>query len=179
MAWTNTRGLTSLHHDPLALHRRRIPVISETSVSALAAPGLTVNVLYTRGLIWNGTTITTGLVQLGAEPGSLPIAPLPMSVMPVAKSRIDVHAFSFTVGPTARRSGHLNLTVPAGLSNFFNVVAYQSAVPGANKGALPDAREFDQMLMTADIINDTTLRISWVSTGPVIGNYNAYYQIKN
>lgn len=111
--------------------------------------------------------------------GTTKISALPMSVMPVAKARIDVHPFSFTVGPTARRSGRLDMTVPAGLSAYFNVVAYQSAVPGANKGQLPDAREFDQILMTADITSDTTLRISWVATGPVIGNYNAYYQIKN
>lgn len=133
-------------------------------------------------LVTNPPVDISGLVaktQVGTAAGQIPQVPLPMSVMPVAKARIDVHPFSFTVGPTARRSGHLTLTVPAGLSAYFNVVAYQSANPGTNKGQLPDAREFDQILMTADIINDTTLRISWVSTGPVIGNYNAYYQIKN
>lgn len=119
------------------------------------------------------------LLDVGSATGNVPQVPLPMSVMPVAKSRIDVHPFSFTVVPTARRSGRLDLTVPVGISSFFNVVAYQSAAPGENKGALPDAREFDQMLMTAYILDNTTLRISWVSTGPVIGNFNAYYQIKN
>jgi hypothetical protein len=121
---------------------------------------------------------TAALATVGTGAGNIPQVPLPMSVMPVAKARIDVHPFSFTV-PGVRRSGAFTLTTPPGLSAFFNVIAYQSAVPGTNKGILPDAREFDQILMTADIINDTTLRISWIATGPVTGNYNAYYQIKN
>lgn len=144
------------------------------------AGSMTTGATYAHVFIWDGTKLVSELVEVSTgNAGSLPILPVPMSAMPVAKARIDVHPFNFTVGPTARRSGHLNLTVPAGLSAYFNVVAYQSANPGTNKGQLPDAREFDQMLMTAGIVNDTTLRISWISTGPVTGNFNAYYQIKN
>lgn len=122
----------------------------------------------TRPIIINGTGV-----------GSVPLVPLPMSVIPVVKSRIDVHPFAITVGPTARRSGHFDLTVPAGMNAFFNVIAYQSAIPGANKGTRSDAREFDQIFVAMAILNDTTLRGEWVATGPVLGNFNFYYQIKN
>lgn len=118
-------------------------------------------------------------LNTGTGSGSVPTVPLPMSVMPMAKSRIDVHHFSFTVGPTARRSGAFTLSIPPGASNFFNVVAYQSATPGTNKGVLPDSREFDQLSITSSITSDTTLKCSWVATGPVIGNFNGYYQFKN
>lgn len=144
------------------------------------AGSMAVGALYAHVFVWDGTKLVPELVEVATgAAGALPVLPIPMSAVPVVKTRVDVHPFSFSVGPTARRSGHLNLPVPAGMSAFFNVIAYQSANPGAGKGARPDAREFDQMLMTAEIVNDTTLHISWISTGPVIGNFNAYYQIKN
>lgn len=115
----------------------------------------------------------------GTATGNVPVIPIPMASMPVVKTRVDVHPFSLTIGPTSRRSGHADLTVPAGMSAFFNVIAYESALPGTNKGHRTDAREFEQILMTAAITSDTSLHLSWVATGPVIGNFNFFYQIKN
>lgn len=115
----------------------------------------------------------------GSASGQVSLVPLPMSAMPVAKSRIDVHPFSIVIGPSARRSGAFDLTTAQDLTGFFNVAAYQSAAPGDGKGIRPDSREFDQILITADIVGANLLRCCWIATGPVIGHFNFFYQIKN
>lgn len=91
--------------------------------------------------------------------------------------KLVLHPFSIEVAPTARRTGHLTLTTPSGLSNFTTVQVRQSATPGTGKG-FQSSGEFDQILMSGKIVSDTTIECSWVApTGPIIGNFNFHYQL--
>lgn len=107
------------------------------------------------------------------------LANLPMSVMPVAKSRLDVHLFSKNLGTTARRSGHFNITGLSGLDAFSGVRVYQSDVPGTNKGAIRDQAEFEQLQFIASLVGDTTITVRWIANGPVVGTFNLVYQFRN
>lgn len=121
----------------------------------------------------------TWQVQSDGSTRPAPLSNLPMSIMPVAKSRLDVHLFNQTICTTARRSGHFDITGLSGLSGFSGVRVYQSDTPGTNKGALHDEPEFEQIQFIASLIGDTTIRVRWLANGPVVGNYNLVYQFRN
>lgn len=93
--------------------------------------------------------------------------------------RLAINAFAANLGTTARRSGKIFLSGLSGLSSHTSAVVWQSAVPGSGKGIRTDNAELEQIRAEAVIVNDTSLRIHWMANGPVLGNFNFFYQFKN
>lgn len=93
--------------------------------------------------------------------------------------RMQINAFSVNLGATARRSGKIFLSGLSGLSSHTSAVAWQSTSPGTGKGARTDNAELEQIRLEAFIVGDAALHIHWMANGPVLGNFNFFYQLKN
>lgn len=94
-------------------------------------------------------------------------------------ARMQITSFSANLGTTARRSGKIFLSGLSGLSTHTSAVVWQSAAPGTGKGTRTDGAELEQIQLEAVIVNDTSMRLHWMANGPVLGNFNFFYQLKN
>lgn len=110
--------------------------------------------------------------------GNVALIPIPMAAMPVAKSRLDVHQIEQSLGTIAQQSGSFSITGLTGLLAFSFVRIWMSTVPGSGQGTLADFTEFEQIQISAEIVNDTSMKCYWIATGPVIGNYKFIYQFR-
>lgn len=122
---------------------------------------------------------TAATRDFGTKTGQIPVVPMPMSSMPNAKLRLDIHSFEVNLCATAQRSGAFNLTGLAILSPTSSVRVWQSAKPATGKGTLSDEYEMDQISIVGNIVNVFTIRCYWVATGPVMGNFKFFYQLRS
>lgn len=81
------------------------------------------------------------------------------------------------LGIVPRKAGHFDITGLTNLTTNRTVVISQAPGPYTNKGTLPDEAEMDQALVTGYILNTTTIRCYWNSTGPMKNNVKFIYQV--
>lgn len=80
------------------------------------------------------------------------------------------------LGATARRSGTFTIT-GAGLVAGKPVLIQQAVGPYTGKGTRADEAEMDQVLVTAAVVDATTIRAYWKSEHFVRGNYKWNYAV--
>lgn len=95
--------------------------------------------------------------------------------MPLADRRLAVVQFTQNLCSVAQNSGHFQLTGISSLAGYSKIRAWQSDVPVI--GTLSDFLEMDQISISANIVNNTTVNFFWVASGQVIGLFNFNYQI--
>lgn len=122
---------------------------------------------------------TSALIDVGPGFGRVTTIPLTMSMMPNAKLRLDVHEFQVNLGSIAQRSGTFDVVSPTELIFTQTIRLWQSVNPATGKGTLSDESEMDQISIVGAVLNFSTFRCHWVATGPVIGNFKFYYQIRS
>jgi hypothetical protein len=80
------------------------------------------------------------------------------------------------IASIGRNSGSFTIT-GTGLTTGKPVFIQQAVGPYTGKGTLADEAEMDQLLVTASVINSTTIRAYWTSHYPVRGNFKFNYLI--
>lgn len=166
-------------------------VINPASAHAIVSPFLAnrryVPVIYTDGTLqqvgyveWpvDSTLTLDGSSIVQVLPTDSTGQGLPMTAMPQAKRRLDVHAFEISLCSIARRSGSFTVATFEDLTSDTAIRIWQSALPGTSKGIRTDEMEMDQISVVAHPITANSMQCHWVATGPVIGNFKFYYQIR-
>jgi hypothetical protein len=65
----------------------------------------------------------------------------------------------------------------SGLTADKQVLIQQKAAPYTGKGTLYDESEMDQIMISAYVLNTTTIQAHWVSTGMVVGSIKFGYTV--
>lgn len=78
---------------------------------------------------------------------------------------------------TARRSGTFDITGLSGLTADKVVSIVQTAAPIASKGNARDEAEMDLIQLTGYVLDATTIRAYWNSSGVAVGTYAFAFQV--
>lgn len=81
------------------------------------------------------------------------------------------------ISAVPKRTGHFDITGQTGLTVSTPVIVRMAAGPYTGKGALADEAEMDHIMCAGLVLNSTTIRVYWVATGPVIGNFKFHYRL--
>jgi len=81
------------------------------------------------------------------------------------------------LGTPARKGGTFDITGLSSLTTDRQVVVIQKAAPFTDKGILKDHGELDHVLVTAYVLNATTVRCHWFSATFVQGNFKFGYVV--
>lgn len=117
-------------------------------------------------------TLRRPLVLIGGRLQELPTG----DTLPGAGGSPTFTPFTKDLG-AARSSGTFDITGLSGLATDAIVDIRQTAAPIASKGNSRDESEMDSITLTGYVVNASTIRAYWKSSGVVVGTYAFAYMV--
>jgi hypothetical protein len=82
---------------------------------------------------------------------------------------LSLTTYQANLGSVASNGGTFDITGLSGLTPGANVLIQHLAVAATGKGDLRDEIEMDAVIASGYVLNSSTIRVYWRSTGPVAG----------